>query len=769
MCVPAKQNSRKRVSAEETFSLKALYPHLADEWHPRKNPSLFPSQVVPGSAKKAWWLCSKCGHEWRTTVRHRAERGQNCPECNRWVGTSFSEQSILFYLRKVFPETESRYRYSHNGNAYELDIFIPELNIGIEYDGYYYHRQKQKTKKDLEKNLFFKNKLQLIRIREKGLPPLDTYGTLSYTRTDNNKKYLYQSIQFIFDYLLTQSRLPQSTKRRISAISIDVIKDSLSIYQLMKIQKLKESAGIKHPHLFHYWNDTKNGTLSPYQFMASNKTVVHWKCEQGHEWEESIANVTARQQYICHTCHSFGHNHPEKLGRWDWEKNEGVDPFSIPRGSKVKFWWKCENDHSYDRGLQSELNSKSCPYCNVKRINEENSLFATNPELARQWHPEKNGEITPHDVSKGSGMEAWWICDHDHEWQVQIYSRIKGDRISECPYCINLYVHKDNSLESAIKRGEASQNLLKEWDYEKNGILAPEQILSSSTKKVHWKCEHNHKWEATVFARTQGKGKCPTCSSFAFLYPELMKEWDIEKNSRIEPYRIASKSNKRVWWKCEHGHSWESFIKNRANGNGNCLSCQSVGFKFPHLLKEWDYERNVIDPFSLSSGNSRTKVHWKCPHNHTWKADAYARTNGTNHCPTCQSLGFKYPELAKEWHPNKNIELDIMTISASSGKKVWWECERGHEWEATPKHRKDGTGCPDCPKTKVTPDNQLSLLYPEISKDWDYTKNDGYTPEDFTSYSSRIADWKCHSCGHEWKAVISSRTRGWKKCQKCHP
>jgi len=62
-------------------SLSSLHPELCKEWHPDRN-SLSPTEVLPGSHKRVWWLCSDCSHEWRTTPGHRTERISGCPVCN---------------------------------------------------------------------------------------------------------------------------------------------------------------------------------------------------------------------------------------------------------------------------------------------------------------------------------------------------------------------------------------------------------------------------------------------------------------------------------------------------------------------------------------------------------------------------------------------------------------------------------------------------------------------------------------------------------------
>ncbi len=52
-----------------------------------------------------------------------------------------------------------------------------------------------------------------------------------------------------------------------------------------------------------------------------------------------------------------------------------------------------------------------------RRIERDKSLAVLYPEIAAQWHPTKNGEASPYDVSDGSSVKAWWLCNKGHEWQ----------------------------------------------------------------------------------------------------------------------------------------------------------------------------------------------------------------------------------------------------------------------------------------------------------------------------------------------------------------
>ena len=53
-------------------------------------------------------------------------------------------------------------------------------------------------------------------------------------------------------------------------------------------------------------------------------------------------------------------------------------------------------------------------------------------------------------------------------------------------------------------------------------------------------------------------------------------------------------------------------------------------------------------------------------------------------------------KLAKQWHSTKNDNLTPRDVTPSSHKKVWWRCDKGHEWMATIKGRNEGRGWPYC-------------------------------------------------------------------------
>ena len=194
---------------------------------------------------------------------------------------------------------------------------------------------------------------------------------------------------------------------------------------------------------------------------------------------------------------------------------------------------------------------------------------------------------------------------------------------------------------------------------------------------------------------------------------QLMPEWDYDKNNKLKlfPDSLGQNSNQVVWWRCPKGHEYDMRITQRTRGQ-NCPYCSNTrvlaGFNDlattnPELLDQWDYKKNSLRPEEISHG-SQEKVWWTCAQGHSYQQAISRKTSRKTGCPICSGhitvsgindFATCYPEIAKEWHPTKNGELLPSGISKKNGRKVWWCCKYGHEWQATPHDRAtDNTGCP---------------------------------------------------------------------------
>ena len=145
-----------------------------------------------------------------------------------------------------------------------------------------------------------------------------------------------------------------------------------------------------------------------------------------------------------------------------------------------------------------------------KLLELQNSLATKFPEIAKEWHPTKNGNLKPENFTCASGTKIWWMCEYGHEWQAKICARTNGNK---CPYCTNRKVLKGLNDFKTWCYNNNSLDLLSEWDYErndKNGIFI-DKITFGFGKKVFWKCKHGHSFNSVILNRIKGNG-CPICS-----------------------------------------------------------------------------------------------------------------------------------------------------------------------------------------------------------------------------------------------------------------
>jgi len=353
-----------------------------------------------------------------------------------------------------------------------------------------------------------------------------------------------------------------------------------------------------------------------------------------------------------------------------------------------------------------------------------NILLDINPKLAKEWHPTRNGDLTPDHITCGSIKKVWWLCTKGHEWEAFIINRNRGNG---CPYCSGRRAIKGKTDLCAT-----NLKLANEWHPTKNGNLTASDVTGSSGKKVWWQCANEHEWKARIQHRNKGSG-CPYCSGYRAIEgktdllttnPELANEWHPTNNGSLTPSDVLPYSSKKVWWICANGHEWEASISNRNNGNG-CPYCSNKkvlrGFNDLattniKLASEWHPTRNGKLSSRHVTRSSSKKVWWLCGEGHEWEASIANRNRG-NGCPYCSghkavkgyiNLFVINPKLASEWHPTKNGSLMPDYITCGSAKKVWWQCAKGHDWTATIDSRDNGNDCPYCHDSLSTMANETS-------------------------------------------------------------
>lgn len=436
----------------------------------------------------------------------------------------------------------------------------------------------------------------------------------------------------------------------------------------MPTKKEKQPLSVTHPELAR-----EADGWDPSMFTFGSNKKQNWKCKKGHNWVET-PNRRSNRSFGCPFCsgqrvlkgfNDLKTTHPDIAKQaFNW------DPTSVSAGSNQKLEWICSERHTWETTVGHRTNSKAtgCPVCSghkiVPGINDLYSLFQSVALEADGWDPKL--------ISPGSNKSYKWKCRDGHSWSAVVISRTLLN--TGCPVCANLKIVLGvNDLTTT------HPELAKDadgWD--------PTKIGPGTDKKMNWKCNKGHKYEAQVNKRTKRNQGCPVCA------------------------------NKRI-----------------------IQGVNDLATTHPELAKEaygWE-------PSKINAGRGVNKV-WKCSEGHIWSATPVNRTSHNSGCPVCSGnlllIGFNdlattHPELAKEafgWDPTLFV--------ASGTKKLKWKCSVGHTWSQRISERKSGSGCPSCARTGFDP-NIGGYLYFIANERWQMLQI-GITnvPDDRLSKHSRL-------------------------------
>ncbi len=374
---------------------------------------------------------------------------------------------------------------------------------------------------------------------------------------------------------------------------------------------------------------------------------------------------------------------------------------------------------------------------------KEKQYVSDNAQLISEWNWGKNTDVDSVQLTLGSNKKVWWRCSQGHEWQATIKNRNNGNG---CPYCSSRHVLIGyNDLQTA------NPFLAKEWNFAKNNGLTPTDVLPNSNKKVWWICQRGHEWQATINNRNKGVG-CPICNSERKTsFPEYAIEYYLTKQGLdvIHSYK-------------EHGYELDIYIPSRKTAieyDGYVwhkdktkkdleknLKCQKDGIILYRIREGLPPLNDSSIDYIVHKGQRNLsqilrkvlcEIIGTCVDVHL-ERDAIAIENLRQYTEKELSLLYTNPKLSLEWNYDKNGNLKPEHVAANSGKKVWWKCQRGHEWQATIYSRNSGRGCLYCSDNQVlTGYNDLQTVNPALAKEWNYEKNNGLTPAEVLPNSGK--------------------------------
>ena len=109
---------------------------------------------------------------------------------------------------------------------------------------------------------------------------------------------------------------------------------------------------------------------------------------------------------------SLAEANPSLAKQWHSTKNDDLTPKDVTPGSSKKVWWQCSKgkDHEWQAKVVARNRGTGCAVCSGKIVVRSNCLDTLNPALAKEWHPTKNGDLTPKKILPKSGKKVWWKC-----------------------------------------------------------------------------------------------------------------------------------------------------------------------------------------------------------------------------------------------------------------------------------------------------------------------------------------------------------------------
>ena len=494
------------------------------------------------------------------------------------------------------------------------------------------------------------------------------------------------------------------------------------------------------------WDHEENLALDPNKLTMGSNKKVSWKCSKcGHKWKTSIYH-RAINRTSCPQCHYGKRNNisseknlvitnPEVAENWHQTKNGKLTPDMFLHGSRYKAWWKCKTcGNEWEKVIK---NYRGCSHCKKHSTLLKNNLGANNPELVKEWHCAKNGNLTAKDVSNSSNKKVWWKCSKcEYEWEAKISNRSFLGR--GCPCCANKIV-----VEGINDLNTTHPEIAQEWHSTKNGNLTSKNVTYGSGKKVWWLCPVGHEYQATILHRSSGTN-CPVCNSgrqtsfaeqatFFYvkkLHPDAVSRYTADFLGRMELDIYVPSIKYAIEYDGEAWHKEDKIKREQLKYK----KCRENGIKLIRLREkmaelgseiadyQWSTEKlyehknleHIIQEV-LKRINFSSRWMMGCPIDVNIERDRFEiqkyKLNLKN-----DSLLEKFPLIAKEWHPTKNCDLTPDMFKSRSDHKVWWMClDCNHEYESTIGHRTYGTSCPKCAIEKVVKppffDPSLKLVF----------------------------------------------------------
>lgn len=470
--------------------------------------------------------------------------------------------------------------------------------------------------------------------------------------------------------------------------------------------------------------------------------------------------------------------------------------------SHTKLAWECSQGHIWNAKPNNISSGTWCPECSKGKVND--ARRRTIADL--KGYASKMGGLCLSDELPSATSKVEWQCAQGHIWSATPQS-VLGAK-NWCPEC-----GKERNNERIKSLRPAQLDAMKKLANERGGECLSSEYLKQKSSLL-WRCANGHEWSANPDSIIQG-GWCPECASrvgericreffeqlFGVPFPKVKPKWLksptgflLELDGYADSIGVAFEHHGSYHYRVvpPFTPTVESLQKRQEMDLLKQEICLKNGVRIieipevPTMTKVAELKdlilrlcdqnqikvplRNVnVNPIKayqpipayqqlselVGEINGKliskefidwsTPLTWECEAGHQWNASPASVMYQKTWCPKCAEVVKKTIEEMRELASKKGGEC-LSSQYLGSRVPLTWRCSEGHEWEAAPVNvtsRK--SWCPYCDGQKS---DRTNIAY--MKKVAAERGGDCLSPAYVNSKTKLL--WRC-SHGHEWAAI----------------
>ena len=717
-------------------SYLADFPEVVKQLHPTRNTELDVKKIRPSSNLKLWWKCYEGpDHEWDATVKSRIHAKTGCPFCG---GTGGKRVSITNCLLTISSTASLLWHPTRNGDITPRDILAfsnkkfwwkcpkgedheweappariveKQLNENKVASGCPFCAGKRVSVTNSLANLFPEIAKQWHPILNESISPNDiTSGT--------NKRFWWKCSEGL-DHIWENSPASRTHGKGNCPFCVG------------QRVSVTNSLSTRFPEIAESWHPTLNGDTSPEDIVSGSNKKFWWKCSvaDDHVWQTSpMKRISGRKCPCCAgkkivESNCLATTHPELLDEWHPLKNGGLGPREIGSGSGKMIWWKCSADSTHPDWRAPPARrtgaGAGCNVCGTERSAKKQStpdpgesFLEKYPEIAKEWHPTKNGDLTPSDIRGSNSTKVWWKCsvDSEHEWITTPHNRTNPLLMTGCARCSGNYSPNTEEWIALSKKKFGNK-----FDYSETEYTRTDENITLVCN-VHGEIKI---WAGRHLRSPTG---CTQCSNEQTGMNQRRSQESViaafieQHGNRYDYSKVEYKGDKHnVLIICRvHGEFWQRAI-GHANGL-NCNDCMNIEAGLNRRLNREDIIARAIEvhgpKYDYSKFEYETIEDYMviiCPEHGDFVQKVNNHVNQENGCPKCGLIesGLNRRITKEEWIERFIVRhgdlYDYSKFKAVlTSEKGTIICREHGEFLQAPSSHAKGHGCSLCLKKNQT-------------------------------------------------------------------